>query len=160
MDTTRQRQRLLLVLLLRYPALVPDMEEALCRLDLAADFAAVRGALLDFSAEGLQPVSAGTLRRWVEQNGLHETIRAVMREEDGYAAQLDDVVDPAQLVSARTQWWHFYGLLDRAQFEAEVERDIASFTEKNGDADQWQRLQARLEARERLRRGSLDDSEF
>jgi DNA primase len=149
-----------LQLLLRHPALVPDMEEALCRLELAADFAAVRAALLDFSAEGAHAPSAGTLRAWVAQNGLEETIRAVMREEDGSAAQPDDTTDPAQLVSARTQWWHFYGLLDRARFEAEVEREIASFTAKNGDADQWQRLQARLEARERLKRGGLEDTEF
>ncbi|MFT8656246.1 MAG: DNA primase [Acetobacter papayae] len=160
LDQTRERHRLLLSVLLRYPALVPDVEEALCRLDLAADFAAVRAALLDFSAEGIQPASAAALWTWVTQNDLEETIRAFMREEDGYAARSDDVMDPAQLVSARTQWWHFYGLLDRARFEAEVERDIASFTEKNGDADQWTRLQARLEARERLRRGSLDDTEF
>ncbi|MFT9440133.1 MAG: DNA primase, partial [Acetobacter papayae] len=160
LDQTRERHRLLLSVLLRYPALVADVEEALCRLDLAADFAAVRAALLDFSAEGIQPASAAALWTWVTQNDLEETIRAFMREEDGYAARSDDVMDPAQLVSARTQWWHFYGLLDRARFEAEVERDIASFTEKNGDADQWTRLQARLEARERLRRGSLDDTEF
>ncbi|MFT8585585.1 DNA primase [Acetobacter papayae] len=160
LDQTRERHRLLLSVLLRYPALVPDVEEALCRLDLAADFAAVRAALLDFSAEGIQPASAAALWTWVTQNDLEETIRAFMREEDGYAARSDDVMDPAQLVSARTQWWHFYGLLDRARFEADVERDIASFTEKNGDADQWTRLQARLEARERLRRGSLDDTEF
>jgi DNA primase len=160
LDQTRERHRLLLQLLLRHPALVPDMEEALCRLDLAADFAAVRAALLDFSAEGAHAPSAGTLRAWVAQNGLEETIRAVMREEDGSAAQPDDTTGPAQLVSARTQWWHFYGLLDRARFEAEVEREIASFTAKNGDADQWQRLQARLEARERLKRGGLEDTEF
>ncbi|MGE4520896.1 MAG: DNA primase [Acetobacter sp.] len=160
LDQTRERHRLLLQLLLRHPALVPDMEEALCRLELAADFAAVRAALLDFSAEGAHAPSAGTLRAWVAQNGLEETIRAVMREEDGFAAQPDDTTDPAQLVSARTQWWHFYGLLDRARFEAEVEREIASFTAKNGDADQWQRLQARLEARERLKRGGLEDTEF
>jgi DNA primase len=160
LDQARERHRLLLQLLLRHPALVPDMEEALCRLELAADFAAVRAALLDFSAEGIHPASVGALQAWVAQNGLEETIRAVMREEDGAAAQPDDEADPAQLVSARTQWWHFYGLLDRARFEAEVEREIASFTAKNGDADQWQRLQARLEARERLKRGGLEDTEF
>ena len=66
-----------------------------------------------------------------------------------------------ETVAARTRWWHFYGLLYRDQFIREVTDDVARFfSEKTGDTSQWQRLQARLEAMERLRRGGLDDADI
>ena len=159
MDQARERQRLMLELLLFHPVLVPEVEEALCRLDLPEEFAEVRALLLDLSAEGELPDNAAALYAWLQAEGAEETIRAVMRES--YSAMSEsDAEDPAHTVAARTQWWHFYGLLYGPQFIQEVNREIARFVEKGGDSAEWQRLQARLEAMERLKRGGVDDTEL
>ncbi|MFT9385339.1 MAG: DNA primase, partial [Acetobacter sp.] len=161
-DQARERQRLMLRLLLRVPSLMQEVEEALCRLDLPADLAPLREMLLDLSAEGGLPAAPGALRtRLVEQGGaeaarLIHTVEGTLPRSDEFT----ESDDPAQTVAARTQWWHFYGLLHREQFMREVARDIAGFTENGGDSSQWQRLQARLDIMDRLRRGGLEDEDI
>ena len=160
LDQVRERQRLLRGLVLRHPTLMPDVEEALCRLDLPQPLDRLRGLLLDLSAEGGLPASGGALWQWACNNAAEATIRAVMRVEEVAAiAEADGMEeeDQAQLALARTRWWHFYGLLNRDGFEREVTQDVARFfAGGGGDSSQWQRLQARLEALEKLRRGSVD----
>ncbi len=152
----RELQRLMLLLLVEHPQLVREVEEALCRLDLPVDFAPLRGVLLDLSAEGHLPQTGDDLRAWLGEHGQEATLTPLMRV-DGTGLSHGDV----ESVAARTRWWHFYGLLYRDQFIREVTDDAARFClEKTGDTSQWQRLQARLEAMERLRRGGLDDTDI
>lgn len=156
MNHERELQRLMLLLLVEHPQLVEEMEEALCRLDLPVDFAPLRGVLLDLSADGRLPQAGDDLRAWLEEHGQAATLAPLMRV-DGTGLSHGDV----ETVAARTRWWHFYGLLYRDQFIREVTDDVARFfSEKTGDTSQWQRLQARLEAMERLRRGGLDDADI
>ncbi|MFT8518708.1 DNA primase [Acetobacter syzygii] len=156
LDNARELQRLMLLLLIDHPKLVAEMEEALCRLDLPVDFAPLRGVLLDLSAEGRLPQTGDDLRAWLSEHGQEATLAPLMRVE-GTGLSHGDV----ETVAARTRWWHFYGLLYRDQFVREVTDDVARFfSEKTGNIGQWQRLQARLEAMERLRRGGLDDADI
>ncbi len=156
MDHVRELQRLMLLLLVDHPQLVAEVEEALCRLDLPVDFAPLRGVLLDLSADGQLPATGDDLRTWLGEHGQEATLAPLMRV-DGTGLSHGDV----ETVAARTRWWHFYGLLYRDQFVREVTDDVARFfSEKTGDTGQWQRLQARLEAMERLRRGGLDDADI
>ncbi|MFT8815921.1 DNA primase [Acetobacter fabarum] len=156
LDQTQELQRLMLLLLVEHPQLVAEMEEALCRLDLPVDFAPLRGVLLDLSADGCLPQTEDDLRAWLKAHGQEATLAPLMRV-DGAGLSHGDV----EIVAARTRWWHFYGLLYRDHFIREVMDDAARFClEKTGDTSQWQRLQARLEAMERLRRGGLDEADI
>ncbi|MBO1323962.1 DNA primase [Acetobacter sp. TBRC 12305] len=161
-DQARERQRLMLRLLLHVPTLMQEVEEALCRLDLPADLAPLREMLLDLSAEGRLPQTGGALRARLETMGGEDALRLVQLVE-GTLPRPDEFTesdDPAQTVAARTQWWHFYGLLHREQFIREVARDIAGFAENGGDSSQWQRLQARMDIMDQLRRGGVDDADI
>ena len=65
--------------------------------------------------------------------------------------------DSSLAVAVRTQWWHFYGLLNFSQFQQEVEQEVARFWQKGGDSAEWKRLQPRLEALARLKRGEMEE---
>lgn len=154
-DPVRERQRILLGLLLRYPDLVPEVEEALCRLTLPEDYSEVRALLLDLSAEGMLPEDGRSLLEALagrEEEGL---VRGVLSE--GALPLNMEEKDTSLAVAIRTQWWHFYGLLNFGQFQQDVAQEVARFAQDGADMAEWKRLQPRLEALAALRRGEMDE---
>lgn len=155
LDAVQERQRILLALLLHYPEMVPEVEEALCRLNLSDAFSDVRGVLLDLSAEGALPETGDALLSALA--GQDEEI-LVQRVLTGGALPLSfEEKDSSLAVAVRTQWWHFYGLLNFSQFQQEVEHEVARFWQNGGDSAEWKRLQPRLEALARLKRGEMEE---
>ncbi|KXV71571.1 DNA primase [Acetobacter cerevisiae] len=154
-DPVRERQRILLALLLRYPELVPEVEEALCRLSLPEDYSELRALLLDMSAEGLLPEDGKTLLDELAGREEEALVRSVLTE--GPLPLNLEEKDTSLAVAIRTQWWHFYGLLNFGQFRKEVEQEVARFAQDGADMAEWKRLQPRLEALAALRRGEIDE---
>lgn len=154
-DPVRERQRILLALLLRYPELVPEVEEALCRLSLPEDYSELRALLLDMSAEGLLPEDGKTLLEELAGREEEALVRSVLTE--GPLPLNLEEKDTSLAVAIRTQWWHFYGLLNFSQFRKEVEQEVARFAQDGADMAEWKRLQPRLEALAALRRGEIDE---
>ncbi|MBR2124726.1 MAG: DNA primase [Acetobacter sp.] len=164
-DQTRERQRLLLCLLLKYPALIPRVEEAFCTLELSYPFDEIRSLLLDFAAE----VSVSkdlTLWEWISNQHAENIVQTVLQEKDFIAGmkrqrEFQKEMEDEQngLENASIQWWHLYGLLNRSRFEHEVEY-IAThlFSQEVWDPEEWKRLQSLLEIREQLRCGDIDES--
>ncbi len=122
-ETARpERMRLLLAILLRHPQLLPDVEAALCQIELPADLARVRGAVLeavhDRAADGAALDSAGVIAH------LHAA---------GMAAQADMILassplpmaDVASLeampADAERGWWHFFGFLNMRALAEELQ---------------------------------------
>lgn len=154
-DPVRERQRILLGLLLRYPELVGEVEEALCRLSLPEDYSDLRALLLDLSAEGLLPEDGKTLLE--ELAGRDEEALAHSVLTEGSLPLNLEEKDTSLAVAIRTQWWHFYGLLNFGEFQKEVEQEVARFALDGADIAEWQRLQPRLEALAALRRGETGE---
>lgn len=154
-DPVRERQRILLALLLRYPELVTEVEEALCRLSLPEDYSELRALLLDMSAEGLLPEDGRTLLDELAGREEEALVRSVLTE--GPLPLNLEEKDTSLAVAIRTQWWHFYGLLNFGQFRKEVEQEVARFAQDGADMAEWKRLQPRLEALAALRRGEIDE---
>lgn len=154
-DPVRERQRILLALLLRYPELVTEVEEALCRLSLPEDYSELRALLLDMSAEGLLPEDGKTLLDELAGREEEALVRSVLTE--GPLPLNLEEKDTSLAVAIRTQWWHFYGLLNFGQFRKEVEQEVARFAQDGADMAEWKRLQPRLEALAALRRGEIDE---
>ncbi|MFE8871946.1 DNA primase [Acetobacter persici] len=154
-DPVRERQRILLALLLRYPELVTEVEEALCRLSLPEDYSDLRAMLLDMSAEGLLPEDGKVLLEELSGREEEALVRAVLTE--GPLPLNLEEKDTSLAVAIRTQWWHFYGLLNFSQFRKEVEQEVARFAQDGADMAEWKRLQPRLEALAALRRGEIDE---
>ncbi|MGO3517171.1 MAG: DNA primase [Acetobacter cibinongensis] len=157
LNAMEERQRILLALLLRYPEVVPEVEDALCRLALPPAFAEVRDLLLDLSAEGMLPETGDALLSSLEGQDEEEVVQAVLTG-GGLPLALEEK-DTSLAVAIRTQWWHFYGLLNFSQFQQEVEQEVARFTVEGGDLAEWRRLQPRLEALARLKRGEMEEFE-
>ena len=158
LDQTYERQRLLLCLLLKYPRLIPHVEEAFCTLDLPYPFDEMRSLLLDFSAEA--SVSEGLiLRNWLTDRHAENIVQAVMQEKKETIDMFLQNDDQEGLEKASMQWWHVYGLLNRERFEDEVDR-IAErlFSKEMWDVEEWKHLQSLLEVREQLRCGDIDES--
>ncbi|MFT8471560.1 DNA primase [Acetobacter persici] len=154
-DPVRERQRILLALLLRYPELVTEVEEALCRLSLPEDYSDLRAMLLDMSAEGLLPEDGKVLLEELSGREEEALVRSVLTE--GPLPLNLEEKDTSLAVAIRTQWWHFYGLLNFSQFRKEVEQEVARFAQDGADMAEWKRLQPRLEALAALRRGEIDE---
>lgn len=154
-DPVRERQRILLALLLRYPELVPEVEEALCRLSLPEDYSELRALLLDMSAEGLLPEDGKTLLDELAGREEEALVQSVLTE--GPLPLNLEEKDTSLAVAIRTQWWHFYGWLNFSQFQKEVVEEVARFTQYGADRAEWNRLQPRLEALAALRRGEIDE---
>lgn len=157
LNAMEERQRILLALLLRYPEVVPEVEDALCRLALPPAFAEVRDLLLDLSAEGMLPETGDALLSSLEGQDEEEVVQGVLTG-GGLPLALEEK-DTSLAVAIRTQWWHFYGLLNFSQFQQEVEQEVARFTVEGGDLAEWRRLQPRLEALARLKRGEMEEFE-
>ena len=153
-DADYERQRKLLGLLVRYPEIIPEVEEALCRLSLSAGLQQVRDVLLDLSIAGEVPQTSEDLLEKLE-----ESDRAVLQEyilSDGVLPLFSGREDVSLAVAARTQWWHFYGFLNFSQFKQEVDQEVARFAADGGDEAEWRRLQPRLEALTRLKSGETE----
>jgi len=143
----RERLRILTAILLANPDILPEVEEAWCRLDLPEDLHALRGALLEFAESGQE------LEPWLADHGLTEAARACRDNSHlpvGARKNADGMMD----VEARQRWWHYYGFLNFERFQADVYRDAQAIDAL--DATAWASLQARLVALEALRRGEID----
>ena len=148
----RERARNLIAILLRHPAILPDVEEPLAVLDLPdGPCARLRAALLDWLARTDTLDSPGLMAQ-LAQCGLGESVAWVTRRDGLCDAALPD----AQPREALDGFWHFFGLL-RGEAEliadrAEAERMLA----ETNDPLAQQRL-IRLSQALALLRGSGDD---
>jgi DNA primase len=147
-----ERARNLLAILIRHPALLPEVEEALAALDLpAGDCDALRDALLAWLPAADVLDSQGAMDH-LRQGGLESALAWATR-----AAGLGPAAHPeAQPKDAMDGWWHFFGLL---RGEAELVEDRAEaqrvLVETNDPAAQ-RRLIRLQEALNALRGGEAD----
>ncbi|MDB5374321.1 MAG: primase [Belnapia sp.] len=148
----QERARNLLAILLRHPAILPEVEEALGVLDLPQGEAiALRAALLGWLPVADVLDSQGLMDH-LRQAGLESAAAWAVR-----TAGLCKAADPeAQPKDALDGWWHFFALL---RGEAELVEDLAEaqrvLVETNDPVAQ-QRYIRLLEARNALRGGDGD----
>jgi DNA primase len=149
-----ERARNLLAILIRHPALLPEVEEALAALDLpAGDCMALRDALLAWLPVADVLDSQGLMDH-LRQGGLESAMAWATRTAGlGQAAQPE-----AQPKEAMDGWWHFFGLL---RGEAELVEDRAEAQRvlvETNDPIAQQRLIRLQEALNALRGGEADQS--
>lgn len=151
LDADLQRQCILSAIILEQPAVLAEVQDAYCRLELPADLAALREELLDLydASASLPPPEelAATLSR-AGLGDICQRVRAIRgRRTRGQAD--DDVFG----TDSRHEWWHFYALLNVERFAAEVRADTERLCAGQVDEAAWQSLRTRLLALDTLRRG-------
>ncbi|MCO6416377.1 DNA primase [Siccirubricoccus sp. KC 17139] len=144
-----ERARNLLAILLRHPALLPEVEEPFAALDLPeGDCTALRAGMLRFLAEAPLLDSAALMDQ-LDQYGLGAAMAWALRPQGLSAASLQE----AQPAEALDGWWHFFGLL-RGEAELVADRDAAQLLlAETNDATAQARLIRLTEALAALRGG-------
>ncbi|RAI58412.1 DNA primase [Roseicella frigidaeris] len=147
-----ERARNLLAILLRHPAILPDVEEALMTLDLPAGPCEALGhALLDW-LRGAELLDSEALAGHLAQNGMQDTVAWAVRAT-GLCAAAHPTAQPKEALDG---WWHFFGLL---RGEAELIKDQTEaqrlLTDRNDPAAQ-KRLIGLTKALAALRAGETE----
>ena len=118
-----ERLNILTALLLKHPDILPHVEQAYSHLVLPESLDLLRGALLDWAAQGGE-LTDESCQAWLEEHGLQDVTEALLAgplpREVGSKREKDDVLK----VEIIESWWHFYGLVNFASFEREVKHDI------------------------------------
>src|SRR5262249_42150151 len=120
-----ERGRNLLAIILRHPALLPDVEEALGEVELPAALASLREAILQWG-DVAETLDSHALMNHLTDNGLAaEAAQALAAVPYPLPACASPDARPAE---AEAGWWHIFGLMHRGRLEAEVAaamRDLA-----------------------------------
>ncbi|QNT77269.1 DNA primase [Entomobacter blattae] len=146
------RKQLLIALVVLYPEILNDVEEALCRLDIPPALEKIRKAVLGFL------VDSHSQQRGQQKAGQgevclpREALLQVLKQGEGYQEweALDRTVEgvlPKELevTNAVAWWWHFYGLLSRSALEEELEKAKKAFI-TNPDSEHQNALIRRASA--------------
>ncbi|MBS1068714.1 DNA primase [Gluconobacter cerinus] len=153
-----ERLNILTAMLLRYPDILPEVEQAYSSLALPVGLDRIRSALLDWSCQD-EDLTEENCHRWIEAHGLTDIVAAVtespMPREVGLGKDRDEVLK----IDVVESWWHFYGLVNFRNFEREVANDIQATIMQvysgggGGDSSFPESLLARMRVLEALRRG-------
>lgn len=151
-----ERMRILTAMLLRHPALLPEVEDAYCRLDLPPALGRVRAGLMDAASEGAL-MDAGALGAWLDEAGLAEERAAVLSARPLPMALT--APDDLMAVDVAQEWWHFYALMNVRQFGEDLRMDTERMCAGTLDERAWGSLRPRLLAWEALRRGEMSSDD-
>jgi DNA primase len=152
-----EQARILVAILLRHPALLPQFEEAFSTIKLPSTLESLQHAVLRWQATASE-LDSGALITHLTKIGLA-----------AQAAQALSAVPVPLPVCARATampaeaaegWWHFFGLLEPDRLEAEIAqatRDLANAPDDSAQHAAERRLVALCTARETLRSGGTWD---
>ncbi|KMQ89352.1 dna primase [Lasius niger] len=143
---------------MQHPEIFPWVEEAFSRLDFGGHgrLLALQDKMFEWyeEAENILKAEEGGLKAFLQENGFEEEVK-------NFASLGEIDTEGAPIVES---WWHFYGFIDIKSFDQSVRRDIERelLTDKapeEGDPPRTfsKALLARIEARDRLRRGEMPD---
>jgi DNA primase len=150
-----ERGRVLVAVLLRYPALLHDVEEAFATVELTEAMARLRDAILHWGVEVEALDSAALMSHLLDAGLTTEVAQAVAATPVPLPACAEAGAMPAE---AEAGWWHFFGLIDPHRLDQEVAAAQHDLAERTDEATQ-RRLIALCAAREALRRGDADGSD-
>jgi len=130
-----ERARCLTAILLRHPALVHDVEEAWCGLDLPTPLSRLRDAILH--TEDLPTLDSDALLAHLHASGLADDIAVVLSASMPLPPSARPAAMPAE---AEGEWWHLFVLMRGvSRLEEEVAHAALAYAERQ-DAATQQRL--------------------
>lgn len=154
-----ERLRLLTVLVLRTPSLLPQIEDQFGRLELPQPLDDMRDRILDWFADvsSEEELTQSGCLEALDRSGLGDEARALLQNSLLPASQAEKnglfSLEPAQ------QWWHFFGLVNFPAFVREVEQDMQAALANPSLQGLPEALLVRLRTLDRLRRGEESDDE-
>jgi DNA primase len=141
-----ERARFMTAILLRHPALLPDLAHAYETVALPADLSALRDALLA-ATNAADALDSPTLIAHLARTGAAATAARVLSDAP---TPLPACAQPAAMpAEAEAGWWHYFGLLDPHRLDEEIAVATRRMTEFCDEPSQ-RRLIALVRARASL----------
>ena len=129
----RERLRHLVVILLRHPCLLPDVEEALARFDLPPPLDRLRETMHDW-LEAAPVLDSTTLLSHLEASGLAEEAARVSSGSRGVLPRC--IRGDAMPAEAAEEWWGLFELLKEPELREEAEAVQRTFDAEPAKAAQ------------------------
>ncbi|GBR44887.1 DNA primase [Neokomagataea thailandica] len=162
-----QRLRLLTALVLRYPNILPDIEQAYSGLELPSDLEEMRAALFDWISQDDGALTHERCLQGLKRHGLERAARELLAQNGVRARQNQRPgTEGEDLVHEEIieRWWHFYGFLNFEAFEKAVTHDIeaairSAYAENSETGGTFPtKLLARMRILDALRRGEVPEA--
>ncbi len=149
--THARRARILLGILLKHPALIPNIDEPLIALDLPAPLTALRSALIEW-ANRTPALDSDALLDHLHASGCEDVILGVLAEP------LPSVVDSpdAHRPDIEACWYNIFGLMNLPWLRDQRAEKYRTWCQ-TGTADDWDRLVSLTQALNRAERGESDE---
>ncbi|CAK7192041.1 DNA primase [Commensalibacter sp. Nvir] len=148
-----KRLCILLIILIYFPNIIQNVEEALCKLPLPKELAKIREIIIEMN--GL----CDNINDLIEKNGLTFLVQKIKEQAD--LPGLEQMKNVHDLHVIEKQWWHFYGWINIHELEEQVLHAQQAWL-LHPDQENQQAYIARLNALEKLKCGEDDifDEEF
>lgn len=162
-----ERLNVLSALILCHPTILPDVEQAYAQLELPESLDHMRAVILEW-ADQCETLSFDTCQSWMAEHGWGEQFLSLITGPLPRHSRVTGQSDEILKVDVLESWWHFYGLVNFASFEREVQRSVQdaimqAYTRPSdsGNEERFpEHVLARMRVLEALKRGEkpeLDD---
>lgn len=147
-----ERMCILTAMLVYCPNIIPDVEDAFCRLDLPSDLTNIREVLLELpNTEDHKEVFNFFLGK-----GLTAKLDKLLNQ---YSLRIiGEKLVSSSPQEVEKQWWHFYGLFNIEALEKQVIQARKNW-EKYPDESHQRTFLARVKALSSVRKGEIEDQE-
>ncbi|HQT87707.1 MAG TPA: DNA primase [Acidiphilium sp.] len=149
--TQEHRARILLGILLKQPALIPNFDEALVALDLPASLTALRAALIEW-ANCAQALDSAALVDHLRTSGFGDLMSSIEAEP------LPSIVSRPDALRSDIEacWYGIFGLMNLDWLRDQCAEQHRRWRETK-DAGHWDRLVSLTQALRRAERGESDE---
>ncbi len=149
--TQERRARLLLGILLKHPALIPNFDEALVALDLPASLTALRAALIEW-ANCAEALDSAALVDHLRTSGFGDLMSSIEAETLPSIVSRPDALRP----DIEACWYGIFGLMNLDWLRDQCAEQHRRWRETN-DPGHWDRLVSLTQALKRAERGESDE---
>ncbi|MEE3503102.1 DNA primase [Acidiphilium acidophilum] len=148
--TIGRRARLLTAILLCYPSMLPDLEEAFGLLTLPDDCARLRDSMSEWF-HGAQALDSADLLNHLTSSGLRDVADRVI----SLFPQHTPETDPAAMAELEASWYGIYGLMNLGWLREQCAEQSRRWQEEP-EPEVWNRLVSLTRALKRAERGEAD----
>jgi DNA primase len=149
--TLERRARILIGILLKHPALIPNFDEPLVALDLPASLTGLRAALVEW-ASCTQALDSAALVDHLRSSGFGDLMSSIETETLPSIVSRPDALRP----DIEACWYGIFGLMNLDWLRDQCAEQHRRWRETN-DAGHWDRLVSLTQALKRAERGESDE---
>ncbi|WP_236646437.1 DNA primase [Aristophania vespae] len=118
-----ERLKILTALLLSYPEILPQIEQAYCQLSLPDTLSQFRSLFLEWASQA-EELNAVSCQNWMIEHGQEKAMSQLLSVYVPRQHQTSEEKEDLLSIGVAETWWHFYGLVNFSKFEKEVQQAV------------------------------------